>query len=101
MADGVLVAVVKTVDDLLEEDQGLFLGQAATLHQVVKELAALHKLQDQVQLSLALVHLVQHHHIRVANELHQGDFSVCVNERERKSQKSKSPLRKEEKNKIK
>ena len=81
MANGVLVAVVKAIDDLLEEDQGLFLWQATTLHQIVKKLSTLHKLQDQVQLSLTLIHLVQHHHIRVANELHQGDFSKrCVSE---------------------
>ena len=70
MTDGVVVAVVESIDDLLEEDESFLLRQPPALHQIVKQLPALDVLQNEVQLRLALVDLVQHHHILMPNQLH-------------------------------
>ncbi len=70
------MAKVEAKHDLLEELEGLVLLQAPALHQVVKELPALHVLEDEEELLVRLVHVVQLHDVRVLDQLHDGDLPL-------------------------
>lgn len=67
---------VQRRDDLPKEFARLLGRQAALLHQIVEQLAAGHVLQHQVQVLFVLVHIGQAEHVRMVDQLHDGDFAL-------------------------
>ena len=76
MDDRERVRIVEAVHDLLEVRERLERGELPTVDEEIEELAALDVLEDEIQLALALVHVVYAHDVRVVHELHHHDLAV-------------------------
>lgn len=68
------VTKVQRRNDLPEKLSRLLRRQSSFFHQIIEELTAGHVFQHQVQVLLVLVHIGQAEHVRMVDQLHDGDF---------------------------
>ena len=69
------VAKVQSGDNLPEESPGLFRRQSALFDQVIEEFSSGNVFQHQIEVSFVLVHVVQPQHVRMLDQLHDGDLA--------------------------
>mmetsp|Transcript_25481 Transcript_25481/g.64197 ORF Transcript_25481/g.64197 Transcript_25481/m.64197 type:complete len:235 (-) Transcript_25481:648-1352(-) len=74
--DVVQVAVLNPADDLLKKPASLRLPQPQFVHDVVEQLTAGHILHHHEKIRRRVQQLVQTNHVRVVQQLQDGDFSA-------------------------
>lgn len=70
------MAEIQCRNDLPEKLSRLLRRKSSLFHQIVEKFTAGNVFQHQIQVLLVLVHIGQAEHVRMVDQLHDGDFAL-------------------------